>query len=60
MPEDLAKFLNKDKPKDFITNTSGTFQCQHCDEIIYNAKFDEEEGTIIWYCSENHKSQVAF
>ena len=60
MPEDLEAFLGKKKlTKENFPEVNGSFSCQDCGEIVVNAMFDEDNNIIIWYCSENHRSQVS-
>jgi hypothetical protein len=60
MPEDLEAFLGKKKPvKEDFPEIDGSFACQECNEVIVKAMFDEDNRIIIWYCSENHRSQVS-
>jgi hypothetical protein len=60
MPEDLEAFLGKKKPvKENFPEINGSFACQECPEILTEALLDEDNRIIIWYCSENHRSQVS-
>lgn len=47
----------KEKPK--LTNADGSFSCQHCEEVVTSALFDEIAGTITWVCDNGHESQVS-
>lgn len=59
MPEDLAKFLNKDvKNEGVFPEVLGGYSCQECLEAVSVAFFNEEEGILFWFCKENHRSQV--
>ena len=59
MPEDLAKFLGKDKIiHDFSKEATGSFVCQECLDVVQSAIIDEEENIMYWICKDNHKSQV--
>ena len=59
MPEDLAKFLGKDKVvHDFSKEATGSFACQECLEIVQSAVIDQDENIMYWICKDNHKSQV--
>lgn len=60
MPEDLEAFLGKKKIiKESFPEVDGSFTCQECNETVIKGMFDEDGGIIIWYCTENHKSQVS-
>jgi hypothetical protein len=60
MPENLEEFLGKGKViKENFPETIGSFTCQECNEIVTKGMFDEDNSIIIWYCSENHRSQVS-
>ena len=59
MPEDLAKFLGKDKViQDFSKEATGSFACQECLEVVQSAIIDEDENIMYWICKDNHRSQV--
>lgn len=60
MPEDLEAFLGKKKPtKENFPEVGGGFSCQECNEVVEGALFDEDNKIIIWYCSQEHRSQVS-
>lgn len=52
-------FLN-DKPVDDanLQKLDGDYGCQICDKQTPVAYFNEKEGEIFWYCSEEHKSSI--
>jgi hypothetical protein len=59
MPENLAKFLGKDKfIHDLNKEATGSFVCQECLEVVHSAVIDEDENVMYWICKDNHKSQV--
>lgn len=60
MPESLEQFLGKAKQKqeELLQEVQGGYSCQECFEVIEKAYFDEKEGILVWYCSDNHRSQV--
>jgi hypothetical protein len=61
MPEDLEAFLGKSKiiKEDHLPDAEGSFACQECNEVVLSGKFDVDNKLIIWYCSNNHRSQVS-
>ena len=56
MSDSLSDFLHKPKPNQI--EMGGTFQCQHCEEIIANGIFDPNEKILTWFCKNHHKSQI--
>ena len=60
MPEDLEAFLGKNKAVEHnLEEVTGSFACQECNEVITKAGFDEVNSILVWFCSENHRSQVS-
>jgi hypothetical protein len=60
MPSSLEDFLGKGKRKEeeLLQEVDGGYSCQECLENVNKAYFNEEEGILIWYCTEGHRSQV--
>lgn len=62
MTIDPTSFISK-KPKQEESNPdailiSGSFVCQECNETCKEAKLDEAKRQIVWFCSENHRSEA--
>jgi hypothetical protein len=38
----------------------GTFSCQTCNLISYEASYDRSKGEIYWTCENKHLSKVNF
>jgi hypothetical protein len=37
-------------------NFFGTFQCQWCDEIVYEQFYNPTKQVVVWWCSKDHES----
>lgn len=60
MANSLESFLGKENVvKENFPEVEGGFSCQECDESVSIGMFDEENMIIIWYCSQEHRSQVS-
>lgn len=61
MPDSLEDFLGKTKKKqeESMQEVDGGYSCQECLEIVSKAYFDEENSILVWYCIDNHRSQVS-
>lgn len=36
----------------------GTFGCQLCEEVVYEAEFYLDTRMLVWYCPANHQSYI--
>ena len=59
---DPKEFLNKNsQPEEEQLDAiliSGTFVCQECDEVVNDARLDENKRKITWSCSAEHYSEA--
>lgn len=60
MENKLSKFIGKPKEQEISgQDVGGSFLCQHCDEVVSEAKLDYENQLLQWVCSSSHISKVA-
>jgi len=54
--DDLAKeTANEVRPE---PNWEGSYECQNCFELVYQAFYDPQTQTLSWWCSEGHHSFI--
>ena len=56
----LEDFLGKPSGRDWTgwEELYGQYGCQHCEEDLEVAYFNQDSLTIMWVCSQNHESTV--
>jgi hypothetical protein len=46
------------KPKWGRIKYGGTYECQQCSEIVFEAFHDRADQRLVWTCSEGHESSI--
>lgn len=55
--EDFGKIGQKKQTGPGVP-VEGTFGCQHCEAILFEAQYHPEQSLIVWTCPDRHVSSM--